>query len=65
MTGEPPDPAPPEEVVLHLVASGAGLDRKVAALEALASQTAALRDLVGDRRFRRMVAEEAFVLGPA
>jgi LmbE family N-acetylglucosaminyl deacetylase len=61
MSEERSAPAAEDDLALRLVAAGADLDRKVAALAAMASQTAGLRDLVGTDRYAAMVAEEAFV----
>jgi LmbE family N-acetylglucosaminyl deacetylase len=49
------------ELALHVVLTGAALDRKVAALRAHVSQTAGLVDVVGEEEFRQWWATEAFV----
>jgi LmbE family N-acetylglucosaminyl deacetylase len=56
-----PTVAEPGEVTLALRLSGRWLDKKVAALEAHASQTAGLVGALGPDRFRRWVAVEEFV----
>jgi LmbE family N-acetylglucosaminyl deacetylase len=60
-----PDAAPPsvpdDAVALHVSVSGASADRKLAALQAHASQTDGLRRLVGDTTFREWWAAETFV----
>jgi LmbE family N-acetylglucosaminyl deacetylase len=50
----------PDELALRLVLDPASLRRKVAALEAQASQTAGLIEAVGPERFSAWVAVEAF-----
>jgi LmbE family N-acetylglucosaminyl deacetylase len=61
MSEERSAPTAEDDLALRVVAAGADLDRKVAALAAMASQTAGLRNLVGTDRYAAMVAEEAFV----
>jgi LmbE family N-acetylglucosaminyl deacetylase len=56
-----PTVAEPAEVSLALRLSGRWLDKKVAALDAHASQTAGLVGELGPDRFRRWVAVEEFV----
>lgn len=55
-------PVAEDDLALRVVATGLDLDRKVAALAAMASQTTGLRTLVGPDRYAAMVAEEAYVL---
>jgi hypothetical protein len=50
----------PDELALRLVLDPQSLRRKVAALEAQASQTAGLMTAVGPQRFSAWVAVEAF-----
>jgi LmbE family N-acetylglucosaminyl deacetylase len=61
MTDERPTPVPSAELAIDLVASGAELDRKLAALAAMASQTEAARLGLGPARYAEMAADEAFV----
>ncbi len=49
------------KLAVHLALTGAGLDRKVAALRAHVSQTTGLVDEVGEEDFRRWWSTEAFV----
>ena len=58
--GEAAVPTPDEELAVNVVLDGELLDRKVAALRQLASQTDELRTAVGDDVFREWVALEAF-----
>jgi LmbE family N-acetylglucosaminyl deacetylase len=51
----------PRDLALHLDLDGETLDRKVAALQAHASQTASVIASIGLRAFRDWVREEAFV----
>lgn len=57
----PPPVAAPEDVVLEVQLSGALLDRKVRALQAQASQTAALEAWMGAQTYRAWVAAELWV----
>ena len=52
---------PPDRVDVTVRLAGADLDRKMAALDAHASQTRVLRDAVGARRYRRWWQDEHFV----
>jgi hypothetical protein len=61
MDGGPPEPVDPGALVHVEVCSGAGLDRKFAALTAHTSQTAELIARVGARRYRAWWGTEAFV----
>ena len=54
-------PAPVEDPAVLLRAEGADLDRKVTALAAMASQTAAAIAQLGEDLFAEMIAEECFV----
>jgi LmbE family N-acetylglucosaminyl deacetylase len=62
MTDERTTPTPEGQLALQVLAGGTALERKEAALAAMASQTDGLRSLVGADRYRAMVAEESFVL---
>lgn len=61
MTDERPDGTPAEQLALDLSLSGAALDRKVAALEAMASQTRDAIAGVGRDLFISDVRRESFV----
>ena len=61
MTDERPAPVAADELAVHLRLQGCALDRKVAALAAMATQTRAAVDLIGEARFRADAAVEAFV----
>jgi hypothetical protein len=61
MTDERPTGVPADELALRLVLDGADLDRKVAALAAMHTQTAPSLAFLGAATFRAMNAEEAFV----
>jgi LmbE family N-acetylglucosaminyl deacetylase len=61
MTDDRPIPVEPDDLAVHLVLDGAALDRKVAALAAMATQTGALIERLGASSFADLVAEEAFV----
>lgn len=65
MTTERPTPVPTAGLAWHRCLAGVDLDRKVAALSAMASQTEGLRRAVGDEVFAALAAEEAFVEAPA
>jgi LmbE family N-acetylglucosaminyl deacetylase len=52
---------PDDTVALRVSVTGASADRKLAALQAHASQTDALRTQVGDRTFRQWWAAETFL----
>jgi LmbE family N-acetylglucosaminyl deacetylase len=61
MTDERPQPVPRHEQAVHLRLTGCALDRKLAALHAMASQTRPAVALMGDHRYASEVAVEAFV----
>lgn len=52
------------ELAVHLHLEGAPLDRKVAALKAMATQTQELAAAVGEQRYRDWVCDELFVEAP-
>ncbi len=55
-----PATTPSEELALHLELTGDVLDLKLSALRAQPSQTAVLREAVGEERYRRQLATEMF-----
>jgi LmbE family N-acetylglucosaminyl deacetylase len=57
-------PCPPELLSVDLELAGAALDRKIAALRAQATQTAALEHAVGPEEYRSAVAGEYFRPAP-
>jgi LmbE family N-acetylglucosaminyl deacetylase len=61
MTDDRPAPVAADELALHLRLEGAALDRKLAALHAMASQTRPAVDLMGAERYAAQVAVEAFI----
>ena len=61
MTDERPSGATPEELALHVRLDGWRLDRKLTALETMASQTRGLMAMVDPEIYALQVAEEAFV----
>ena len=61
MTDERPAGASPHELAVSLVLDGAGLDRKVAALAAMASQTRATMSDWDPETFAASVSQESFV----
>jgi LmbE family N-acetylglucosaminyl deacetylase len=61
MTDERPEPVAERDLALHLRLEGDLLDRKVAALTAMPSQTAAAIEALGVGRFRAVNAEETYV----
>jgi len=61
MTDERPAGVPEAELAAHLRLSGPLLDRKLTALRALATQTAAVTAAIGPELYAAQVAEEAFV----
>jgi LmbE family N-acetylglucosaminyl deacetylase len=61
MTDERPVPVPADQLAVHLRLSGCALDRKLAALHAMASQTRPAVELMGDDRYAAQVAVEGFV----
>ncbi|MDQ4133261.1 MAG: PIG-L family deacetylase [Actinomycetota bacterium] len=60
-----PSVTPEGELAVHLRLQGELLDRKVVALRAQASQTAALIAAMGEDRFREWCTEESFVALPS
>lgn len=65
MSDQRPTGVPRRQLALHAELSGAELDRKLAALRAMWSQTAGVLAIVGDDTYAAQVAEEAFVAAPA
>ena len=61
MTDERPVPVPTDRLAIHAVLTGADLDRKVAALRAMATQTADVLASIHTDTYAAQVAEEAFV----
>lgn len=61
MSDERPAGTPIRDVDLHLCLDGAALDRKLTALRAMASQTAAVTELLDPATYAALVAEEVFV----
>lgn len=61
MTDERPVPVPAGDQAVHLRLSGCALDRKLAALHAMASQTRPAVELMGDEGYAAQAAVEAFV----
>ena len=61
MTDQRPSGVRPEELAIHLVLDGPRLDRKLTALNALASQTRSLMAAIDQTLFAMHVAEEAFI----
>ena len=61
MTDDRPVPVRAEDLAVHLRLQGCALDRKVAALQAMATQTRPAVEVLGEDRFRANVAVEAFV----
>jgi len=61
MPGAVPPSVPDSAAALHVLVTGARADRKLAALQAHASQTEGLRAQVGEQAFRRWWATESFV----
>jgi LmbE family N-acetylglucosaminyl deacetylase len=64
MTDERPAGVHPDQVAFDLVSEGPALDRKVAALAAMHTQTAAAIGLLGAETYRRLNAEECFIQAP-
>jgi LmbE family N-acetylglucosaminyl deacetylase len=64
MTDQRPTGRTAEELALHVVLDGAQLDRKLAALAAMASQTGPLMATIDPAIYAMQVAEEAFVEVP-
>ena len=61
MTDARPDGATADQIAVHLVLEGAGLDRKLTALRALASQTSGTIEALDLDAYSAQIAEEAFV----
>ena len=61
MTDERPVGVPAEELAVHVHLDGAGLDRKLTALRAMATQTSGLIAMLDPAVYAAQVAEEAFV----
>lgn len=61
MSDARPAAVPADELAVHLRLAGCALDRKLAALHAMASQTRPAVALMGEERYRAEVAVEAFV----
>ena len=61
MSDERPTGVPADELALHIALDGAALDRKLAALAAMASQTRDLVATIGAELYALQVREEAFV----
>jgi LmbE family N-acetylglucosaminyl deacetylase len=61
MSAERPVAVAPADLALHVRADGSRLDQKVAALRAMATQTAGATSAIPEDLFRASVAEEAFV----
>ena len=61
MTDERPIGVPTGDLALHLSLDGPGLDQKVAALRAMATQTSGITSVVSPAAFAELVREEAFV----
>ncbi|MFO7281092.1 MAG: PIG-L deacetylase family protein [Thermoanaerobacterales bacterium] len=65
MTEQRPTGVPVADVDLHLCLTGPALDRKLAALRAMSTQTAGAIALLGPATYAAQVAEEVFVAAPA
>lgn len=61
MSDDRPTGVAPEDLAVHLRLDGPLLDRKLAALRAMASQTAPAQALLGPRMYALQASEEAFV----
>jgi LmbE family N-acetylglucosaminyl deacetylase len=61
MTDQRPSGVPPESLAVHLHLEGAELDRKLAALRAMPSQTSEVMDRTDPATYAALAAEEAFV----
>jgi LmbE family N-acetylglucosaminyl deacetylase len=64
MTGERPVGRAPSELAVHVELTGAALDRKLAALRAMATQTGPLIAVADPDDYAAFAAEEAFVPAP-
>jgi LmbE family N-acetylglucosaminyl deacetylase len=61
MTDERPVGVPADRLAVHIHLDGAGLDRKLTALRAMATQTSGLMAMLDPAVYARQVAEEGFV----
>ena len=61
MTDERPTGVPTDELSVHVRLDGAALDRKLAALRAMATQTSGLIEMLGPDAYAEQVCEEWFV----
>lgn len=61
MTDERPEGTPTRDLALHVCLTGAALDRKLTALRAMTTQTAAATEALDAVTYAALVAEEAFV----
>jgi len=61
MSDERPVPVAADDLAVHLRLEGALLDRKLAALHAMASQTRPAIELMGEERYAEQAAVEAFI----
>lgn len=61
MSDERPTGVPEAEAALHLCLDGLHLDRKLAALRALATQTTGIMNLLDPQTYAAQVAEECFI----
>ena len=61
MSDERPTGVPADELAVHVCLHGADLDRKLAALRAMATQTSALIAMIGHDVYAKQVCEESFV----
>lgn len=61
MTEQRPEAVPVDALAVHLPLAGPALDRKLAALRAMATQTAGAIRLMGESLFAEQAAEESFV----
>ena len=61
MTDERPTTIPAAELAVHLRLGGCALDRKLAALHAMASQTRPAVEALGDERYAEEASVEAFI----
>jgi LmbE family N-acetylglucosaminyl deacetylase len=61
MTDERPAGVPEADLTVHVRVAGADLDRKVAALRAMATQTSTVVAAIGLEAYAELVAEESFI----
>jgi LmbE family N-acetylglucosaminyl deacetylase len=61
MSDERPSGVPADQLDIHVRLRGSQLDRKLTALEAMASQTRELVGAIGEATYAALVDEEAFV----